>query len=859
MSRRARRANERWLHSDPYAVVLRRFLPVAIVGLLFLGFLRWQGQHLGLFGTTVGVMLTTGTAIVLLTALAWFFARWLDSYEVTRLLLQRELRHNARHVELSRDLTVTCADGYVRSVNAAVTHILGWSTEEFLARPFLDFVHPDDRDRTIAEIARLAEGQVTFNLVNRFETRDGDYRWLDWNAISPPDEDLMYASARDVTARRQVQEDLAQARDQAIESSRLKSLFVANVSHEIRTPMNGVIGMTALLLDTDLDDEQHEYAETISASGEALLQIIDDVLDFSKIEAGRLELDPTDFDLHQAIERACDMPAGLAHAKGLELVVAVDPRVPRFVHGDAGRVRQVIVNLLSNAIKFTTSGEVRVRVSAPPAPADRAVPDNTAVVRVAVTDTGIGIEPAALRQLFQPYTQADGSTTRKFGGTGLGLAISRQLVEMMGGTIGAESEQGKGSRFWFEITIAAAEGGNAEEGRIDLAGVRVLVVDDNATSRNLIHGQLSSRQMICSVAANASHAMALLDAAAAAGEPFAVALVDVNMPEVSGTVLARLVRADPIVHLTRLIQLAPSGVRLEDRPDALFDGAIGKPVRESRMCAEIQAVISGKRAVKSRRRGALAGSVRGPRQDILVVEDTPINQAVAVHLLEKCGFSAHLAADGRQALRALSQRTFAAVLMDCQMPELDGYETTREVRSREQGGSRVPIIAMTANSMSGERERCLAAGMDDYLTKPLSKKSLQETLDRWAPEPVAGQPGPTRSDLLREDVTAELESLDSTRMADLLSSYLGRETGDLTPLGGGDTAHKLGGSPRAAEVSRIASELQAVAGSGDLTGAAGLVERLRACLGTTECSPGDSVPSPRQVSDADSPASSTAS
>ena len=500
------------------------------------------------------------------------------SLETTQRTLEREqLAVAARYFDLSRDLTVASSfDGYFKSVNPAVEHILGWSPEEFLARPFIDMVHPDDREATMREVAKLAEGQITFSFVNRYEAKDGSYRWLDWNAIVSSDEGLMYASARDVTDRKAVEAaleaserntrliletahdafvafdehgvitgwnpqaeksfgwsrdevlgrdlvpiliplarrgrqhrniaqfvetgdapwvgvlfertmlhrdghelpvemtitpipsddgysfnaflrditerkragaELAQARDRALEASKMKSMFVANVSHEIRTPMNGVIGMSELLLDTPLDDEQREYAETISASGESLLAIIDDILDLSKIEAGKLELETIAFDPRDVLERACGMLAAHAHRKSLELVLQVDPDVPLLVRGDAARLSQVLANLVSNAIKFTSSGEVVVHASS------RLTDAGLQLLAVEVSDTGIGIAPGALAQLFKPFSQADASTTRKYGGTGLGLAISSQLVELMGGSVGAESEPGVGSRFWFELAL----------------------------------------------------------------------------------------------------------------------------------------------------------------------------------------------------------------------------------------------------------------------------------------------------------------------------------------------------------------------------------------------------------------------
>ena len=933
----------------PGGAVVRHLLPAAIGAVGVLGFLRWRGENRGL-----------------------------------REDVEAELKRSSRYFELSRDLVCTAGfDGYFKQLNAAWTETLGWTEDELRARPFVEFVHDDDRARTEEESAGLRAGGVTIDFVNRFATKDGGWRWIEWSSMAIIEEELIYASARDVTQRkvieaalersdhrtRQIVEnahdafisidargritgwnsqaeasfgwtrgealgrelaetiiperlrephrlglerflttgegpvlgrrleltalhrdgrefpveltispiemeqgfafnaflrditdrkraeyELALARDQALEASRMKSMFVANVSHEIRTPMNGVIGMSELLLDTELDEAQREYAEAISVSGEALLTIIDDILDFSKIEAGKLELDPTDFDLREAIERACGMLAARAHEKGLELAVAIGPEVPTLVRADSARLRQVLTNLVANAIKFTAEGEVVVRASATPAS------DGEALVRVEVSDTGIGIAPEALEQLFEPYAQADGTTTRKYGGSGLGLAISRQLVELMDGRVGAESELGEGSSFWFELPVARAQPGDGPpDEQPTLAGMRVLVVDDSATSRRILERQLCSWQMTCEVADSAGRALELLEEAAGAGMPFALALLDLNMPGVDGYQLATAIRATPALRAMRLVLLSSSGGRSGAPEEAAFDGVLVKPVRQSRLYEEIQAVIAGERPMAAR---ALPTEQAGARRRgaipaVLVVEDTPINQAVAAHMLERCGFEAQVAENGRKALEALSQRTYAAVLMDCQMPELDGYETTREIRRLEQGGPRVPIIAMTANAMQGERERCLAAGMDDYLTKPLRQRTLKDTLSRW----VAGR-APSSSDVhavptngaghgaglqvLDETIVLELEALDGDVLGDLVALYFDDAAERVAALGDGVAradpdavarmAHTLKGSSStlgAAHVAHITSELEQAARAGDLAPAAALLESLHLALEET--------------------------
>ena len=411
------------------------------------------------------------------------------------------------------------------------------------------------------------------------------------------------------------------------------------------------------------------------------------------------------------------------------MVVAIDPEVPALVHGDAARLRQVIANFVSNAIKFTPEGEVVVRVSSGPAR------NGLADVRVEVSDTGIGVKDEVLDKLFESFTQADGSTTRNYGGTGLGLAISRQLIEQMGGKVGAESEPGKGSSFWFELALPVVEGSRSSHAtELAIAGLTALVVAHNAANRDNLARRLRSWEMECEVAESAPHAMELLKAASAGGRPFALALIDLDGSDADGRELARAVRAEPALRDTRVVLLASIGLRSDARQGAAADRILTKPVRPSRLFDEIQTVVLGDRALSHTVGGPASvpgAHARGAGPAVLVVEDTPVNQVVATRMLEKSGFQPRVVENGREALEAMSEHSYAAVLMDCQMPVLDGYATTREVRRREGGGRRVPIIAMTANSMQGERERCIAAGMDDYLAKPLRNPLLEEVLTRW--------------------------------------------------------------------------------------------------------------------------------
>jgi PAS domain S-box-containing protein len=785
-------------------------------------------------------------------------AEQLEAYETERAQAEEARTHLAAIIAAAQDPIIsTSLDGRILSWNSGAERLYGYTAAEAIGQSVGLIVPPERRHELGFAIERLRRGEG----VDQYETvrmaRDG--RRIEVALSLAPIRDTQgkisatAVTARDVTERRRAETELREAMEGAEAAARAKAQFLANMSHEIRTPMNGVIGMTGLLLDTPLTPEQRDFASTIRHSADALLTVINDILDFSKVEAGQLALEVTDCDVRQVVEEVADLLAAAAQRKGLELVTDVAPEMPRGLQGDPGRLRQVLTNLLGNAVKFTEQGEVVLQ-------AEVAAQDTDAVaVRFTVRDTGIGIAPEARERIFEAFAQADGSTARRYGGTGLGLAISKRLVALMGGEIRVESEPGGGSTFWFTARLERGAAQPAEPfARADLHGLRVLIVDDNATNRTILEHQLATWGMVSGSAASGPEALERLRAAASTA-PYELAILDMQMPDMDGLALARAIKADPALAGTRLVLLTSLG---QHGPTAEAHAAgvgafLTKPVRQSQLYDGLATVMANPPGAGAALVPAATASpapvsdertAHGPR--LLVAEDNAVNQKVAVRMLEKLGYQADVVANGVEVLDALDRIAYPLVLMDCQMPEMDGYAATAAIRAREGAGRRTPVIAMTAGAMQGDRERCLAAGMDDYVAKPVRAEDLDAVLARWlSREPAApadGSPAAAEAEGSVDPVVlAQLgdraQGGDPAFLAEVVALYLEQTPRHLAALRGAvehqdantltRAAHTLRGSSAslgAVRMRALSERLEAIGKAGATDGAAELVAALDA-------------------------------
>ncbi len=841
-----------------------------------------------------GVILLAGAAILALGLRALSAKRYWERVKAAEALQASQARLHAITESAQDGILMMDGSGNVSYWNPAAERILGHPAAEALGRNLHDLIAPQRFHAAhlpaYAQFLKTGEGAAVGKTLELSALhRDGREIAValslsavqidgSWNAVG---------ILRDVSASKQAEADLHRALEEKAETneqleaasalanqmareaeaaSLAKSQFLANMSHEIRTPMNGVLGMTGLLLDSNLTEEQRRFAAVVRSSAESLLAVINDILDFSKIEAGKLDLEELDFDLRTMLEDVAEMLAVRAQDKGLELICRIDPEMPTLLRGDPGRLRQILVNLIGNAIKFTSEGEVVVET--------RPEMESESIIRLRfeVRDTGIGIPEEKLGLLFSAFQQVDASTTRRFGGTGLGLVISKRLARLMGGEIGVTSGAGRGSTFWFSAVLRKQDpsrGAGLE--RADVRGVRILAVDDNATNRLVLSEQLSSWGVRHEEADSAAQALRMLQAAVTAGDPFRIVITDMQMPVTDGETLGKAIKADPALRGALLVMMTSLGLRGDAKrlEEIGFSAYLTKPVKQSQL-HDCLATVLGRSLGNGRVEPALLtrhslSEARRHGFRILLADDNSTNQQVALRVLEKLGYRAEAVANGQEAVQALSDAPYDLVFMDVQMPVMDGFEATRAIRSGTSGvrNPRVPVIAMTAHAMKGDRERCLEEGMDDYVSKPIVPADLVKALEKWLPKeddatllppsqvvlnaaaealPVFDRAGFEDRLMGDDDLVAEITAgfLDDVplKLAAMAAAVRG-----VDPAEAGRQAHALKGA--CANVGAVA--MSALAGEVEAAGIAGRIEKVAALVPELEAAFATLAPRMKEV------------